>query len=780
MVIILKQFKITKPIRLIELFGGIGSQAMALRDLNANFEQYRVVEFDKYAIASYNAIHNTNFEPTDITKVHGKDLNIIDTDKYCYMMTYSFPCGLQGTKIATEAGYKSIENVSVGDKVLTHNNRFCKVNKKMDRVSNHFYVLKGLGVPRLFLTGEHPLYVLRDGKPQWVKVKSLKCTDCFSFNVNQWSTDVPFSKEYMWLLGRYVADGFINNYLHNSVLFAISNKKEAEFLNNIPWEYKEKFRKTQKSCWEYRIADKDFHKICEQFGNGALHKRIPQWVINLPKDKLQSFFDGYISGAGHSRVRAGNKQIMFSTVSEDLFLGMQSIIAKLYNVICSCSIRHDTRKETFNDTYNCQFTISKNHKQQQKIEDKIYTAIKDITKIDKEVHVYNFEVDIDNSYTCQNVIVHNCQDLSIAGEQRGMTAGSGTRSSLLYEVQRLLDESNELPQVLVMENVPQIHSRKNINDFQKWLNYLMHMGYTTYYADLNAKDYGIPQSRNRCIAISILNKDSTLPPLSTSNRMSKLLQSSEALQFRFPKSIPLTTTMEDYLDTTVADKFYLTSDKAKSLIDQIVKTNKFISYIRHIKNNNDLSQNDTSVGTSTEIKIIGCMDNSIDHTFECANRVYDASGLSPTISTCGGGGIQPKILEVMPFRMVRTEQGKLLRRAYESHEIHHGFNEYRMPQIKDNGIANTITTVSKDNMCIEITDTYVIPDVFEPFVYNIDGISYLVRIRKFTPMECWRLMGFSDSDYAKAAQVNSDSQLYKQAGNSIVKQVLIHLFSQML
>ena len=87
-----KPFKIDKPIRLIELFGGIGSQAMALRNIGANFEHYLLVEYDEYPVKSYNAIHRTDFKPTDITKIHGEDLKIVDTDKYCYIMTYSFPC----------------------------------------------------------------------------------------------------------------------------------------------------------------------------------------------------------------------------------------------------------------------------------------------------------------------------------------------------------------------------------------------------------------------------------------------------------------------------------------------------------------------------------------------------------------------------------------------------------------------------------------------------------------------------------------------------------------
>ena len=73
-----------------------------------------------------------------------------------------------------------------------------------------------------------------------------------------------------------------------------------------------------------------------------------------------------------------------------------------------------------------------------------------------------------------------------------------------------------------------------------------------------------------------------------------------------------------------------------------------------------------------------------------------------------------------------------------------------------------------------------IPEQFHKFIYEINGELYLIRIRKLTPLECWRLMGFTDEDYWKAASVNSNTQLYKQAGNSIVKQVLMKVFSQMI
>ena len=253
-----------------------------------------------------------------------------------------------------------------------------------------------------------------------------------------------------------------------------------------------------------------------------------------------------------------------------------------------------------------------------------------------------------------------------------------------------------------------------------------------------------------------------------------------------------------------------------------------------------------------EVKVIGQMDNTIDHTFESANRVYDVGVVAPTMNTCGGGGLQPKILEANSIRIVRTEQGKELRKKYENHEIHHGFNEHREPELRKDGVTNTLSTVQKDNyICvamrgrnpanpsdrtpgIELEQTLEVNQngttncltsvqkdnlVLEKPVLlggvgeenefgtqyrqgnrvyssnavamclnsqpvgNTGGNSYLYnvnyRIRKLTPRECWRLMDFSDEDFEKAAEVNSNTQLYKQAGNSIVVNVLVSILGQL-
>lgn len=92
--------RITKPIRLIELFSGYGSQAMALKRIGAKFEHYRAIEFDKFAIKSYNAVHGTDFPTMDIKEVHAADLSITDTEHFTYLLTRSLVriCPLQENK----------------------------------------------------------------------------------------------------------------------------------------------------------------------------------------------------------------------------------------------------------------------------------------------------------------------------------------------------------------------------------------------------------------------------------------------------------------------------------------------------------------------------------------------------------------------------------------------------------------------------------------------------------------------------------------------------------
>lgn len=400
-----------------------------------------------------------------------------------------------------------------------------------------------------------------------------------------------------------------------------------------------------------------------------------------------------------------------------------------------------------------------------------------------------------------------CTDLSVAGKMQGMAEGSGTRSSLLWEVRRLLEEVENLPQILLMENVPQIHSKSNMPHFQKWLDYLESKGYSNFWQDMNANNYGVAQSRNRTIAISILG-DYT---------------------YSFPKGYELDKNMKHYLEDKVDEKYYLLNEKAKNLIDKLIKGGKILTDRQTGRQTVDLS-----INSPGKIETANCIKARVDAGISnfkqdgsgvvewqrigsnrmqeirlgnlygatggnYAGNVYDMNGLCPTINTCGGGGREPMIAESKIVAM----RGRDPENPSDRTSGNPNLKQRLEPNSK--GIANTITTVQKDNLVLETIGylgkeqrqstavysedglapnitTENIPSVLEPWIWEIDGVTYLIRIRKLTPRECWRLMDFRDEDFDKAQAVNSNTQLYKQAGNSIVRNVLVEalrpLFSE--
>jgi len=140
-----------------------------------------------------------------------------------------------------------------------------------------------------------------------------------------------------------------------------------------------------------------------------------------------------------------------------------------------------------------------------------------------------------------------CQDLSAAGKGKGMKKGSGTRSGLLWEVERLLKETKELPDILIMENVPQVVGWANMPDFRKWQDFLTELGYINFVDILNAKDYGVAQNRERCFMVSLLGE----------------------YNYHFPRPIPLDKTIKDYLEDEVDEKYYINTEKAQKLIETL-------------------------------------------------------------------------------------------------------------------------------------------------------------------------------------------------------------------
>lgn len=163
-----------------------------------------------------------------------------------------------------------------------------------------------------------------------------------------------------------------------------------------------------------------------------------------------------------------------------------------------------------------------------------------------------------------------CQDLSLAGKQRGMDKGSSTRSALLWEIERLLSECKdigEMPEVLLMENVAAIHNKKNMPNFQLWLNTLDELGYKSVWFDMNAKDYGIPQNRQRTFCLSIL-------------------KSCEG-EYIPPKPYKLKRRLKDILEKEVDQKYYINTERARNLIGDLI--DKGVLPTSEIKEGVDLS-----------------------------------------------------------------------------------------------------------------------------------------------------------------------------------------------
>lgn len=312
-----------------------------------------------------------------------------------------------------------------------------------------------------------------------------------------------------------------------------------------------------------------------------------------------------------------------------------------------------------------------------------------------------------------------CQDLSSAGKQRGMKKGSGTRSGLLWEVERLLNEVGSLPQVLLMENVTEVHGERNAGHFQDWISFLESKGYSNYWQDINASDYGVAQNRDRCIMVSILGQ----------------------YNYKFPRRIQLEKTMEDYLEPDVESRYFVKTEKAERLIQRLIDEGQIEPGIIQIEETEGGAEDGKS-----GIVVVG----SLNPEKEIQDRVR----------VLGVDGIC-QALRATDYK----DPPKILGTIYT--DVSEDFQRGLYP------IARCVKASAHDLGIVQM----------QAERREEGGAVYLMRtyfVRRLTARECWRLMDFSDSDYEKAEAVNSQSQLYREAGNSIVKNVLMAVFGQML
>ena len=311
-----------------------------------------------------------------------------------------------------------------------------------------------------------------------------------------------------------------------------------------------------------------------------------------------------------------------------------------------------------------------------------------------------------------------CQDISQAGNQKGFTDKNGerTRSGLFFEALRIIKDLK--PKYAIAENVKALTSKKFKTEFETVLSSLNDAGYNNYYKVLNAKDYGIPQNRERVFIVSI-RKDI------------------DDGFFCFPAPQPLNIRLKDILEDNVDEKFYLKETKEffiKNSLNMEAKGNGF-RFAPHVKNHAEIAKTITTrAGGRMDDNFI--MDNEIDSP----NFVFNSVNVN-------------KLNEDATERMTKQAYETLQENDCKAGDVINPFNK----RVVNDGVCPTLTTR---------------PEGFKTANLIVEHAQEF-RIRKLTPLECWRLMGFSDEDFEKAkASGISNSQLYKQAGNSIVVTVL--------
>ena len=386
-----------------------------------------------------------------------------------------------------------------------------------------------------------------------------------------------------------------------------------------------------------------------------------------------------------------------------------------------------------------------------------------------------------------------CQDFSVAGKQKGsvwtckdcgheynpLTVHwrerdkcpnchseniEKTRSSLLVEYLRVIRANK--PNFGMYENVKNIVGKQFKDTFKMFTDELDEYGYNVYWKVLNAKDYGVPQNRERVYLVFI----------------KKELDNGK---FVFPEGFDNGVRLRDILEEEVEEKYYISQDKMDRFITSLNNEDALLYDVCQIKREGKAREyndycptlsardyKDPRLINSNVVKQVG-------NISECngswknpqVGRIYSTDGCSPTLNTCGGGSHEPKILQV--GRINSSQDGVVVsdEGVSPTHTAGHG----NMPKVLKVGNVNPSGNGMNGNV---FSDNGLSPTLTTNKGEGNKILSNL-RIRKLTPKECFRLMGFNDSDYEAASKVVSNSQMYKQTGNSIVVDVLYYILVEL-
>jgi DNA (cytosine-5)-methyltransferase 1 len=406
-----------------------------------------------------------------------------------------------------------------------------------------------------------------------------------------------------------------------------------------------------------------------------------------------------------------------------------------------------------------------------------------------------------------------CQDLSKAGKGKGMT-DTNTRSGLLWEVERILSELTELPQILLMENVPDVIGSRYIGDFKRWDERLRELGYSNHIEVLNAKNYGIPQNRERAFMVSILGSS----------------------LYHFPQKQPLKLRLKDMLEKEVDEKYYLSDTTIERIsqwkaqqdpLDTMEKTDKLgisptltargagedhsgmilVKEVATLDEYNGTINHNGVIGTikasynkqghghsviEPKLDVVG----NVQANGRENGNIYNSDGLSPTLLARDYKDpkkiVEPSLVipedTTLGYALAHEGDGVYTNRPEQKRGV---VQKQMIQTIKANSndlgvvVKETLiyddynSTIRKDQDTIGTITTMIGRDS-ERHGFKLIEKTNNLRIRKLTPRECYRLMGFGDQAFDLAQTNQSNSSLYHQAGDSIVVNVLMGLFGSLI
>lgn len=452
--------------KVLSLFDGISCGRLALERAGIPVEKYYASEIDKYAIQVAQKNYPDTIQVGDVNKLNY--LELLDVD----IVMGGSPCFPAGTLVFTDDGFLPIENIRVGMKVLTHTGAFKPVLRIGSKTTYELQQLSGGGCANLSCTPNHPFYVREMkrrghfskrtfGEPYWLAAENIQ-KQMVSSIVPRLTGEPYKDKTFWYFIGRYVGDGWYqktkrkwrkDSYSYK-VIICDSHDKFDE-LNALFKEMGCRYGYTkERTVYKFRICQKWLVDFVEQYvGNGAPNKRVPSILFQQPAEHKVAFLRGLLDSDGCVR----NGAYKITSTSKELVYGVKFLVMELFGVLPQVHYTHRPEQTVIegrvvNQHHTWEIKWYDGHKKQEKYAYKdgiFWSYLRRNHHWNKCVRVYNLEVADDNSYTADTMIVHNCQDLSIAKQNRQGLRGE--RSGLFWKYVEALEVIH--PKWFLLENV---------------------------------------------------------------------------------------------------------------------------------------------------------------------------------------------------------------------------------------------------------------------------------------------------------------------------------------